>query len=140
MKINPDKCVACGNCTYVCQVGAISVDPVINRATVNRDECVECYACYYGLSTERLNPVLVRTIRKLFQIARLPDEAFQGLFKAFFTFAIPMLLVSNVPVRVLVDKFSAGSLLLLLVMSALCFLVSECGWKASLRHYTSASS
>ena len=71
MRINPDKCVACGNCTYVCPVGAISVDPVINRATVNRDECVESYACYYGLSTERLNPVLVRTIRKLFQIARL---------------------------------------------------------------------
>jgi ferredoxin len=71
MKINPDKCVACGNCTYVCPVGAIYVDPVINRATVNRDECVECYACYYGLSTERMNPVLVRTIRKLFQMARL---------------------------------------------------------------------
>lgn len=76
----------------------------------------------------------------LFQIARLPDEAFKGLFKAFFTFAIPMLLVSNVPVRVLVDKFSAGSLLLLVAMSAICFLVSEWGWKASLRHYTSASS
>src|SRR6185369_13568298 len=71
MRINPDKCVACGNCTYVCPVGAISVDPVINRATVNRDECVECYACYYGLSTERLNPVLVRTIRKIFQLVRL---------------------------------------------------------------------
>jgi ferredoxin len=71
MKINPDKCVACGNCIYVCPVGAIYVDPLIKRATVNRDECVECYACYYGLSTERLNPVMVRTIRKLFQIARL---------------------------------------------------------------------
>jgi ferredoxin len=52
-------------------VGAIYVDPVINRATVNRDECVECYACYNGLSTERLNPVFVRTVRKLFQMARL---------------------------------------------------------------------
>jgi ferredoxin len=71
MKINPDKCVACGNCIYVCPVGAIYVDPLIKRATVNRDECVECYACYYGLSTERLNPVMVRTIRKLFQLARL---------------------------------------------------------------------
>jgi ferredoxin len=71
MKINPDKCVACGNCTYVCPVGAIYVDPVIKRATVNRDECVECYACYYGLSTERLNPVMVRTVRKLFQLVRL---------------------------------------------------------------------
>jgi ferredoxin len=71
MKINPDKCVACGNCIYVCPVGAIYVDPLIKRATVNRDECVECYACYYGLSREHLNPVMVRTIRKLFQIARL---------------------------------------------------------------------
>ncbi len=33
----------------------------------------------------------------LFNIARMPDEAFRGLFKAVFTFALPMLLVSNVP-------------------------------------------
>src|SRR5215471_1960413 len=38
----------------------------------------------------------------LFNIARMPDEAFRGLFRAVFTFGIPMLLVSNVPVRVLV--------------------------------------
>lgn len=71
MKINPDKCVACGNCTYVCPVGAIYVDPVIKRATVDQNECVECYACYYGLSREKLNPVFVRTLRKLLQLARL---------------------------------------------------------------------
>jgi ABC-2 type transport system permease protein len=76
----------------------------------------------------------------LFQIARMPDEAFRGLFKAFFTFAIPMLLVSNVPVRVLVNKFSARYLVLLLVMSVVCFVVSELGWRASVRRYTSASS
>ena len=71
MRINPNKCVACGNCTYVCPMGAIYVDPTINRATIDRDECVECYACYYGLSKERLNPVMVRTIRKIFQLVRL---------------------------------------------------------------------
>ena len=61
MKINPQKCVACGNCTYVCPMGAIYIDPVIKRATINRDECVECYACYNGLSQEHLNPTMVRT-------------------------------------------------------------------------------
>jgi ABC-2 type transport system permease protein len=77
----------------------------------------------------------------LFNIARLPDEAFQGLFKAIFTFAIPMLLVSNVPARVLTDKLeSFSSILLLLGMSMACFVVSELGWRASLRRYTSASS
>src|SRR6202162_669487 len=71
MKINPDKCVACGNCTYVCPMGAIYIDPVIKRATVDRNECVECYACFNGLSQEHLNPTLVRTLRKLFQMVRL---------------------------------------------------------------------
>ena len=28
MTINPKKCVACGNCTYVCPMGAIYIDPV----------------------------------------------------------------------------------------------------------------
>jgi len=76
----------------------------------------------------------------LFQIARMPDEAFRGLFKAFFTFAIPMLLVSNVPVRLLVNKFSVRYLFLLLAMSVVCFVVSEFGWRASVKRYTSASS
>jgi ABC-2 type transport system permease protein len=77
----------------------------------------------------------------LFNIARLPDSAFRGLFKAFFTFAIPMLLVSNVPAKLLVDRLgSSWEMLLLLGMSGLCFLLSDAGWRASLRHYTSASS
>src|SRR6202795_3594562 len=71
MRIDPDKCVACGNCTYVCPMGAIYVDPTIKRATIDRNECVECYACYYGLSTEHLNPGFVRTVRKLFQLGRV---------------------------------------------------------------------
>ncbi|MBV6432284.1 MAG: hypothetical protein IANPNBLG_02426 [Bryobacteraceae bacterium] len=71
MRINPNKCVACGNCTYVCPMGAIYIDPAIKRATINREECVECYACYNGLSQEHLNPTVVRTMRKVFQMMRL---------------------------------------------------------------------
>src|SRR5450432_167165 len=74
VKINPDKCVACGNCTYVCPMGAIYIDPLIQRATVNRDECVECYACFNGLSQEHLNPTLVRLVRKMFQLIRVRFE------------------------------------------------------------------
>ena len=77
----------------------------------------------------------------LFNIARMPDEAFRGWFRAVFTFAIPMLLVSNVPVRLLADKLgSLVPLLLLLAMSIVCFCVSEWGWRVSVRRYTSASS
>ncbi len=71
MRINPKKCVACGNCTYVCPMEAIYIDPVSNRAQINSDECVECYACYNGLSQEHLNPTLVRTLRRLLKLARV---------------------------------------------------------------------
>ena len=65
MRIDPGKCVACGNCVPVCPMGAIHIDPRIARATVDEDECVECFACYRGMSKEHLNPTMVRTIRKV---------------------------------------------------------------------------
>lgn len=71
MRISADRCVACGNCTYVCPMGAIYIDPVIKRATVDRNECVECYACFNGMSQEHLNPTMVRTMRRVFQFFRL---------------------------------------------------------------------
>jgi hypothetical protein len=45
-------------------MGAIYIDPAVKRARVNRDECVECYACYNGLSKEHLPPKTVRATRK----------------------------------------------------------------------------
>src|SRR5450759_3698815 len=77
----------------------------------------------------------------LFNIARMPDEAFSGLFKAVFTFAVPMLMDSNVPARLLADKLNTPlPVFLLLLMCVVCFCVSEWGWRASMRRYTSASS
>jgi hypothetical protein len=52
-------------------MGAIYVDPVKKRATINSHECVECYTCFHGLSQEHLNPTMVRTVRKIFQMMRL---------------------------------------------------------------------
>ena len=71
MKISTDRCVACGNCVPVCPVGAIDIDPQIHRAVVDQDRCVECFTCYRGLSTEHLNPTMVRTIRKVLGWLRL---------------------------------------------------------------------
>ena len=75
-----------------------------------------------------------------FNVARLPDAAFKGFFKAFFTFGIPMLLVANVPAKLLLDKLqSPGPMLLMIGMGCACFVLSELFWRFSLRHYTSAS-
>jgi ABC-2 type transport system permease protein len=76
----------------------------------------------------------------LFNIARMPDEAFRGVFKVVFTFVLPVLLVSNVPVRVLADKLQSPVLwLVLLGMGGVCAVISEWFWRVSVRRYTSAS-
>lgn len=65
MQIDHSRCVGCGNCVAVCPMGAIHVEAAIGRARVNRDECVECFACYRGMSREHLFPPVVRAIRRL---------------------------------------------------------------------------
>jgi ABC-2 type transport system permease protein len=76
----------------------------------------------------------------LFNIARLPDAAFSGFFRAFFTFAIPMLLVANVPAKLLLNALkSPWPMLLLVGMGGVCLILSELFWRYSLRRYTSAS-
>jgi ABC-2 type transport system permease protein len=77
----------------------------------------------------------------LFNIARMPDEAFTGAFKAVFSFALPVLLVSNVPVRMLAKTIDAPTAWLTLIGIGLVWaVISEWFWRYSLRHYTSASS
>lgn len=74
MLIDVNKCVACANCVPVCPMGAIYIDPDIQRATINQDECVECGTCFRGMSQEHLNPTMVRTVRKIARLFRFRFE------------------------------------------------------------------
>ena len=74
MIINQQKCVACGNCVAICPMGAIYVDQEKNRAQINDDACVECGTCFRGMSTENLNPVIVRAVRKTAKFFRFRFE------------------------------------------------------------------
>jgi ABC-2 type transport system permease protein len=77
----------------------------------------------------------------LFNLARMPDAAFHGFFKVFFSYAIPILLVANVPAKLLAAKLNSPvEIFVLGGLSLLCFLISEATWRFSVRHYTSASS
>lgn len=42
VKIDKDKCDACGSCSEVCPVEAITVK---DKAVVNEDECIDCGTC-----------------------------------------------------------------------------------------------
>jgi ABC-2 type transport system permease protein len=78
----------------------------------------------------------------LFNIARMPDDAFpqRGIFRSVFTFVFPVLLVSNVPTRLLTDRLTGESGLLLVGLALVCALMSEWIWRMSLKRYRSASS
>jgi ABC-2 type transport system permease protein len=76
----------------------------------------------------------------VFQISRLPREAFKGIALLVFTWAVPLLLIANVPARTLLDGIRpldlaamGGATLVLVVLSSLVF-------NAGLRRYGSASS
>jgi ferredoxin len=73
VQIDPNKCVACANCVPVCPMGAIYIDPKINRATIDSDACVECGTCF-RMSKEHLNPMFVRTVRGLAKTFRFRFE------------------------------------------------------------------
>jgi len=84
---------------------------------------------------------LVMAYYNLFSIARLPDTAFRGGFKAVFTVVIPMLVVANVPVKVLAGTLNApAELILMFGLSGATALSSKLIWTCAMRRYTSASS
>jgi len=85
VQIDAVKCVACANCVAVCPMGAITIDPAINRAVIDYDECVECSACYRGMSQEHLPPTLIRMVRAVakrfrFRFEPEPDVCPTGAF------------------------------------------------------------
>ncbi|MEN6439340.1 MAG: ferredoxin family protein [Syntrophobacter sp.] len=43
MLIDPEKCIACGQCEVYCPVGAITLGD--DHAEIDFDECTECYNC-----------------------------------------------------------------------------------------------
>ncbi len=79
----------------------------------------------------------------LFSIARYPDVIFRGAFKFVFSWIVPIILVANVPARLLMGAFSGGITLPLLQLALAALFVlasSRVLWKIALARYTSASS
>jgi ABC-2 type transport system permease protein len=75
-------------------------------------------------------------------IARYPDSIFPRLFKFIFSWIVPVVIVSNIPARLLIKAFGQpGPLMLQLVIgSTVVFLLSRAFWAFALRRYSSASS
>jgi len=76
----------------------------------------------------------------VFQIARLPREAFHGPARIVFTWAIPLLLIANVPARTLLYGLNGFDLVGMAAATVVLFTLSTAVFQAGLRRYGSASS
>jgi ABC-2 type transport system permease protein len=75
-------------------------------------------------------------------IARYPDSIFPRLFKFIFSWIVPVVVVSNVPARLLAKSFDQPwpLMLKLVIASTIIFCLSRAFWRFALRRYSSASS
>ncbi|HZF01043.1 MAG TPA: ABC-2 family transporter protein [Methylomirabilota bacterium] len=135
-------------CVMIWAAGKLDLHPTLTQFCSFAALCVVGIFIHYSLMF-MLAAISFWTVRaqgivwgyyNLFNIARMPDEVFRGAFKAVFTFALPILLVSNVPVRVLTNTITSPSMWLwLLGLGIVWAAISEWFWRFSLRRYTSAS-
>jgi len=75
-------------------------------------------------------------------IARYPDVIYPWLFRLVFSWLIPVIIIANIPARLLIKPFQQPSWLMfhLIAASSIVFWLSRLFWRFALRHYSSASS
>ena len=104
------------------------------------------YAIMFGLATVSFwiirSEGLIWAYYNLINLARYPDAVFKGFVKFVFSWVVPVIVVTNVPARVLIHAFQTPwSLLFQLVAAAILMLVfSRVLWLFAIRRYSSASS
>jgi ABC-2 type transport system permease protein len=76
----------------------------------------------------------------VFQIARLPREAFSGITRIAFTWAVPLLLIANVPAHTLLFGLDGADLAGMALATGMLVTLSRLVFQAGLRRYGSASS
>jgi ABC-2 type transport system permease protein len=75
-------------------------------------------------------------------IARYPDVIFPRVFRFIFGWIIPVIIIANIPARLLIKPLGQPALLMahLAIASLIIFWLSRVFWRFALRHYSSASS
>ena len=79
-------------------------------------------------------------IMPITDMGRMPSDIYRGIFRVFFTFIVPVGLVSTVPAQALLGGFDPFMLLYAVCASTTAVVFSRWFWRFSLSRYTSASS
>lgn len=78
----------------------------------------------------------------LFNIGRYPDTIYRGAFKLVFSWMVPVIIVANIPSRLLIHAAENPWPIMIQLVTATLFIIgaTRLMWNAALRHYSSASS
>jgi ABC-2 type transport system permease protein len=76
----------------------------------------------------------------IFDTARWPVQVFQGVWRAVFTFVIPVAVMTTYPAMALLGRLDAQTALATVGGALALLVVSRIIWKIAIRNYTSASS
>lgn len=104
------------------------------------------YSILFGLATLSIWIVraqgLIYGYYNIFNVARYPADVFRGAFRFIFSWIIPVMLVANVPARILVRGFENPwpNVLHLAAATALVVGATRLFWFFALKRYSSASS
>jgi ABC-2 type transport system permease protein len=76
------------------------------------------------------------------QVARYPDAIFPRMFRFIFSWIVPVIIVANIPARLLIKPLEQPGWLMfhLVVAGSAALLMSRVFWRFALRRYSSASS
>lgn len=83
---------------------------------------------------------LARVFDDLTQVGRYPLDIFEGFWKFFFIYVLPLALISQLPSQALLGALSPGFLLYAVTCSSLLAVIAVRFWKTGLNNYSSTSS
>jgi ABC-2 type transport system permease protein len=83
---------------------------------------------------------LIYLFNSIFDAARWPATVFRGLWRIFFTFVIPLALMTTYPALAILGRLSGETAALALGGTVAFMIVARLVWKRAIGHYTSASS
>ena len=125
-----------GRAPTALQVGASLLLFVLATATLYSLWVLTVSAAFYVVRIDNLTFLF----SAVFDAARWPSSVFRGALKVFFTFVVPLALMTTYPAEALLGRLEGRSLVEAAACALVFLVVSRLVWVRAISRYTSASS
>lgn len=102
------------------------------------------YSLWFILMTFAFYVIKVNQLYELFLSTLIfmeyPESIYKGFISLLFTFLIPVILISSIPVEFIINRITLSSTLKMVLITVIFSIFSRIFWKISIKKYQSASS